>query len=172
MGPPPKPPVGLQLNRTARIVHRAFDEALGEVGGSLPVWLVLLNLKLHPDANQKTLADAVGVREATLTHHLNAMEKDELLTRRRDPKNRRIHIVELTKSGDALFLSLRDAAIAFDGRLRVGLAESDLVQFDRVLNLLVQNVGSPEEGPPWSGLADNSSVTRAKKSTPRSPNRK
>jgi hypothetical protein len=50
-----------------RIVTRAFGNAFSEAGGSLPVWLVLLNLKTRRLANQHELAEAVGVREATLT---------------------------------------------------------------------------------------------------------
>src|ERR1035437_4963471 len=45
MPPPARPPIGLQLTRTARSVSRAFDDALAEAGGSLPVWLVLISLK-------------------------------------------------------------------------------------------------------------------------------
>ena len=54
------------------------------------MWLVLLNLKTRRLANQRELAEAVGIREATLTHHLNAMEAGGLITRRRDTANRRI----------------------------------------------------------------------------------
>lgn len=147
-------PAGLHLTRVARVVSRAFDNALAEAGGSLPVWLVLLNLKISPRASQRELADAVGVREATLTHHLNAMEKDGLLTRRRDPGNRRIHIVELSEDGHALFLRLRDAAINFDGQLRQGLSETELGTLARLLDQLADNVGDPGDGPPWTGLAD------------------
>jgi MarR family transcriptional regulator for hemolysin len=35
----------------------------------------------------------VGVREATLTHHLNAMDTRGLITRTRDTANRRIHVI-------------------------------------------------------------------------------
>lgn len=98
MGPPPTP-IGLHLTRVAREVSRAFDDTLAEAGGSLPVWLVLLNLKIKPRASQRELAEAVGVREATITHHLNAMKKGGLLTRRRDQGNRRIHIVETSGAG-------------------------------------------------------------------------
>src|ERR1700733_14468526 len=98
--PAPFPlPIGLRLNQTARIVERAFDDALGEVGGTLPVWLIVLNLKIRKPANQRELAEAVGVREATLTHHLNAMEARGLLTRTRDAANRRVHVVALTNAG-------------------------------------------------------------------------
>ena len=85
--------------RAARLVRRAFDDALSQAGGSLPAWLVLLNLKIRLTVTQREVAEAVGIREATLTHHLNAMETDGLLTRRRDHNNRRIHVVELTDAG-------------------------------------------------------------------------
>jgi MarR family transcriptional regulator, transcriptional regulator for hemolysin len=141
---PRTPPIGLHLSAAARVVTRAFDDALGQAGGSMPVWLVLLNLKMRRQvANQRELAAAVGIREATLTHHLNAMESDGLLTRRRDPGNRRVHVVELTEAGEAAFARLRDAALAFDRRLRHGLDAAELAAFEAVLNRLAANVAPP-----------------------------
>jgi MarR family transcriptional regulator for hemolysin len=137
------------------VVGRAFDEALAEAGGSLPMWLVLLNVKTRRVANQRELAARVGIREATLTHHLNAMEADGLLTRRRDPDNRRIHVVELTEDGEAAFLRLRDAAVAFDRRLRAGISAEEIESLEGVLERLVANAGAPEAGsPPWAGLIE------------------
>src|SRR6266700_3083442 len=118
MPPPTRPPVGLRLARAARLVGRAFDDALAQAGGSVPVWLVLISLKSRRPRNQRQLADAVGIREATLTHHLNAMEAAGLIARHRDPANRRVHIVALTAAGDEKFLALRGAAAAFDQQLR------------------------------------------------------
>ncbi len=144
MPPPRTPPIGLHLSAAARVVTRAFDDALAEAGGSMPVWLVLLNLKVRRQvANQRELAAAVGIREATLTHHLNAMESDGLLTRRRDPGNRRVHVVELTDAGEAAFARLRDAALAFDRRLRHGLGAEELSAFEAVLDRLAANVAPP-----------------------------
>jgi MarR family transcriptional regulator for hemolysin len=149
-------PIGLRLTQAARAVGRAFDDALAEAGGSLPVWLILLNLKIRRPGTQRELADAVGIREATLTHHLNAMDADGLITRARDAANRRVHIVTLTEKGDQLFLALRAAAMAFDAKLRADLAESDLATLTTLLARLSANVGAPAEGgPPWGGLADH-----------------
>jgi MarR family transcriptional regulator for hemolysin len=147
MPPPRTPPIGLHLSAAARTVTRAFDEALSEAGGSLPVWLVLLNLKVRRTiANQRELAHAVGIREATLTHHLNAMESDGLLTRRRDTANRRVHVVELTEAGEAAFARLRDAAVAFDRRLRRGISAEELGAFERLLDRLAANVAAGDGG--------------------------
>ncbi len=137
---PDHAPVGMHLARVARETGRAFDAALDEAGGSLPVWLVLISLKSQRLANQRALAEAVGIQEATLTHHLNSMETKGLLTRRRDPANRRVHVVELTPEGDALFARLRTAAMAFDERLRAGLSAAELEQFEAVLDRLHDNV--------------------------------
>jgi MarR family transcriptional regulator, transcriptional regulator for hemolysin len=140
MDRPAREPLGLYLTRVSRTVSRAFDDALAAAGGSLPVWLVLISLKSGRLASQRELADAVGIQGATLSHHLNAMESAGLVTRRRDPRNRRLHLVELTTAGDALFSRLRDAAFAFDQRLRGGLSEHDVGQLEALLARLRENV--------------------------------
>ena len=140
MGRPGREPLGLHLTRVSRTVSRAFDDTLAEAGGSLPVWLVLISLKSRQLASQRELAEAVGIQGATLTHHLDTMESAGLVTRRRDPANRRLHLVELTPAGDALFLRLRDAAMTFDRRLRVGLADGEIDQLEALLTRLRDNV--------------------------------
>jgi len=143
MPKPERPPIGLQLARAAKSVSRAFDDALAEAGGSLPVWLVLISLKSQRLGNQRQLAEAVGIREATLTHHLNAMDAQGLVTRRRDPANRRVHLVELTEAGEAAFARLRDAAFAFNERLRRGFTEGDIAGLEEQLRRLEHNVAGP-----------------------------
>ena len=138
---PSTTPIGLALTRTAKLVSRAFDDTLADAGGSLPTWLVLLALKQHPSANQRQIAVAVGIQGATLTHHLNGMEADGLITRRRDPANRRVHQVQLTESGESLFHRLADAARAHDRRLRDGLTNAEIDTLAHLLGRLRRNVG-------------------------------
>jgi len=147
-------PIGLALAQAARTVSRAFDDALASAGGSLPIWLVLLNIKTRQLANQRELAEAVGIREATLTHHLNAMEADGLITRQRHPANRRIHVVALTAAGEDAFLRIREAAIAFDQQLRTGFADAELDALEGLLSRLSGNAGGMDGGLPWAGLAE------------------
>jgi MarR family transcriptional regulator, transcriptional regulator for hemolysin len=149
---PAQLPIGLQLNQVARSVGRAFDEALTQAGGSLPVWLVLLAMKSRPDGSQRDLAEVVGVREATLTHHLNSMEASGLITRRRDPANRRVHVVELTASGEHMFARLRTAAGEFDTTLRAGFDDADVSALSSLLTRLASNVGAAKQEPPWAQL--------------------
>ena len=138
--PPAGQPIGQHLTQTARLASRAFDAALAAAGGSLPVWLILISLKSQRLANQRKLAEAIGIQGATLTHHLNAMEADGLVTRHRNLTNRRVHIVEMTDAGEALFHRLRAAAIAFDRQLRAGIADDDVATLARLLDRLRDNV--------------------------------
>ena len=138
--PPHGPPIGLMLAQTAKAVSRAFDDALSAAGGSMPTWLILLTLKTRTIDNQRELADAVGIGGATLTHHLDNMERTGLVRRARDKDNRRIQRVDLTDAGEACFLRLREAAIDFDSQLRQGLTDRDITAGRRLLSALRANV--------------------------------
>jgi MarR family transcriptional regulator, transcriptional regulator for hemolysin len=144
-------PIGRLIASTAKALSRAFGEALAEAGGSEHVWLILLALKTSENANQRELAAAVGIQGATLTHHLNAMEGEGLVTRRRDPHNRRVHVVELTPAGEAAFQRMRSAAVEFDRRLRGDLPDEDLRRTVAVLEQLRANVTGGWAGPPREG---------------------
>jgi MarR family transcriptional regulator for hemolysin len=145
MGEPTTEPIGLQLTRTAKAVSRAFDDALAEVGGTLPTWLVLVSLKSRKHDAQRELAAAVGIEGPTLTHHLNRMEASGLVTRRRDPANRRVHRVELTEAGEATFARLLQAVLGFDERLRRGFTEGELTTLCDSLERLRTNAAAAVE---------------------------
>jgi MarR family transcriptional regulator, transcriptional regulator for hemolysin len=141
----PRYPIGLQLTSAARTVERSFEAVLADSGGSIPVWLVLLNLKLRRTANQRELAEALGVQASTLSIHLSQMERDGLVTRQREPADRRTHIVQLTAAGEAAFARIRSAAGAFDSTLRRGLSEEEIGQLEHLLGVLIANLSPAEE---------------------------
>jgi MarR family transcriptional regulator for hemolysin len=138
---PTTEPIGLDLTRTGRLLSRAFDDELVAAGASLPVWLVLTALKRGDHAMQRQLAAAVGIDDATLTHHLRRMEADGLVARHRAPDDRRNQVVELTAAGDALFGQLLGVVTGFDRRLRAGFGAEELAALRASLAHLRANVG-------------------------------
>src|SRR4051812_50212223 len=130
------PPIGLRLARTARTVTQAFERAMAEAGGSASMWQVLLLVRTQQWGNQSQMAEALGITGATLTHHLNAMEKQGLVRRWREESNRRVQRVELTPEGEAMFERLRGVALAHDARLREGFSEDELAQLAQLLERL------------------------------------
>src|SRR4051812_50160732 len=75
------PPLGLQPARPARGVSGAFDAALASGGGSPPAWLVLNALRASEWSSQRDLARALGIEGATLTRHLDRLERAGLVRR-------------------------------------------------------------------------------------------
>ena len=141
MPAPREEPIGRAMATTAKAVTRAFEQELGAAGGSQPVWLILLALKQQEWRTQHEVAAAVGIEGATLTHHLDRLAKAGLIARVRDPADRRAVRVELTDAGDALFIKLAQAAMAFDKRLREGLSDAEVDAFRQTLARLRANVG-------------------------------
>jgi MarR family transcriptional regulator for hemolysin len=139
-GPPIEEPIGRILDATARRASRAFDKQLAEAGGTRPGWLILVALKQRRWRTQQEIATAVGIEGPTLTHHLDAMEKAGLIERSRDREDRRAMRVELTDSGDKLFMQLAKAAVEFDQRLREGVSDKDLEVVRRVFTRMRANV--------------------------------
>jgi MarR family transcriptional regulator for hemolysin len=135
-GPPTEEPIGLYIQRIAKQLNRSFEAALAEVGGSVPTWLILVSLKSGRPETQRQLADAVGIKGATLTHHLEGLERTGLVARERDPANRRVQIVELTDEGEAAFQRMLGAALSFDAQLRDGLSEEELEKLRELLGRL------------------------------------
>lgn len=129
-------PIGLRLARTARTVSQAFERALAEAGGSAATWQVLLLVRTQNWSTQSAMARTLGITAATLTHHLNALERQGLVRRWREPDDRRSQRVELTDEGAALFDRLREVAVAHDARLRSGLSATELEQLAGLLDRL------------------------------------
>jgi MarR family transcriptional regulator for hemolysin len=131
-------PIGLRLTRTARTVSNAFERAMAEAGGSAATWQVLLLVRTQNWGTQSAMAEAMGVTAATLTHHLNGLERQGLVRRWREPGNRRNQHVELTEDGSALFARLREVAVAHDARLRDRLGEAGAEQLGALLDRLLE----------------------------------
>jgi MarR family transcriptional regulator for hemolysin len=69
------------------------------------------------------------------------MEATGLVTRTRDPANRRVHRVELTEAGVDAFSRLLEAVTTFDRTLRRGLSRAEVDHLDGLLARLRANVG-------------------------------
>jgi MarR family transcriptional regulator for hemolysin len=133
-------PIGLQLARTSKSVGRAFNDALGEAGGSLPVWLILTTLRGDAHASQHELARAIGIEGPTLTRHLDRMEADRLIRRRPHPSDRRKIQVEATAAGRQLVRRLRRVAEETERATLAGIPARDLAALRRVLSRIESNI--------------------------------
>ncbi len=85
------------LTRLAKQVYRRSNEDL--LGMHLRLLMTLSYLREHDGAPQQELAEALCMDANNVVLLLNELEELGHVTRRRDPDDRRRHLVELTTEG-------------------------------------------------------------------------
>lgn len=104
--------VGFIVNNTAKAFQKTFDlELRKNVGVTLSQWRVVASLVQQPGLTQKEIADKVGVEGATLVPIIDKMEKEGLLKRKPDSKDRRVNRIYLTQKADSLWNSMTECAL-------------------------------------------------------------
>jgi DNA-binding MarR family transcriptional regulator len=126
------------LEHLARVGRRAGESSLAP-GGLRPRHLIALRLlREGGPTSQQSLADSLSLDPSNVVGLLNDLEERELITRRRDPADRRRHIVALSFRGE------EELCLAYT---RLQLVEDDLFSAlsadDRatLYELLVRAVG-------------------------------
>lgn len=104
--------LGYLANRLARALARTLAGCLAPHGVSVGQWAVLLVLWAQDGQSQKQLSRGVAVEAATMVRSLDRMERDGLVRRVRNPRDRREFRVHLTENGQALRDVLVPCAVA------------------------------------------------------------
>ena len=95
----PSGPIAALVTRLAKLFYRrSSDEVLGM---SLRHFVTLSYLRDHPRLAQQVLDDVLCMGPNNLVLLLNELEAEDLVARRRDPVDRRRHLVDLTPAGEA-----------------------------------------------------------------------
>jgi len=94
---------------------------------------VLRSAAREEGLSQRELATRVRVEGPTLVRHLDRMEHDGLVVRRRDERDRRVVRVCLTEAGRARHAELRVVAADLDGQLRSLLTADEARTLERLL---------------------------------------
>lgn len=115
-------------NRSVLTVYRPLLEPLGLTH---PQYLVMLALWGEAPMSVKAIAEAIQLDSATLSPLLKRLESAGLITRRRDPRDERTLLIDLTEAGWALRRQAEQIPPAVVRRLGVSLA--DLEELREVL---------------------------------------
>jgi MarR family transcriptional regulator for hemolysin len=126
-------PLGRQLAITGRIVRERFDAFLNQHDASLTTWVVLRSVEHEDGLSQRELAARISIESPTLVKHLDRLEAEGLVVRRRDDQDRRVTRVSLTDAGHRRFAELREVATHADAQLRSLLHDDEIAILEHAL---------------------------------------
>ena len=84
--------------------------------------------------SQQALLEELGVDPSVLVTILNDLEHEDLAQRRRDPADRRRHIVEISGRGRTLLARLATAIEAVEAELFAGFNDSEVETLHQLLS--------------------------------------
>lgn len=131
------------LARHGTVTNIRMRQALGVTGLTPRHAVALMNLDDNGPMGQQALIEALAVDPSVLVAILNDLERDGLAERRRDPADRRRHIVEMTAAGADALTKVQEALTAMERELCSGLDEEEIVQLYGLLSRI--NTSAEEE---------------------------
>lgn len=125
--------VGYRVNYAAKLFARVLYACLKRHGVMPGQWGTLMHLWAHDGQPQKDLAAHTGVDDATMVRTLDRMERDGLVRRVRNARDRRQINVFLTEKGRGLCDSCIPCAIAGNEAATRDFSEAEVAQLDDFL---------------------------------------
>jgi len=121
-----------------------YQETMRRAKCSLPqgtVWLLGRLAKSGP-TRLSEIAATLGVDNSTLTPQVQRLERDGLIVRKVDTRDRRAALLQVTRSGRAVLARLHRTRAEMFNEILAGWSERDRAQAAKVLNRLAEQLDS------------------------------
>ncbi len=132
-----------RLTRLAKLVYRRSSEEV--LGMTLRHFVTLSYLREHPRLPQQDLDGVLCIGANNLVLLLNELEAADLVERRRDPVDRRRHLVGLTRTGEAALLRAEAAQEKIEDGIFATLTPAERASLH---HLLARALAAGEPSPP------------------------
>lgn len=136
--------------KLGRITMHRFTEALEPFGIRPRHVAALIELRDSGELTQQMLCGQLHLDPTNLVAILNELEQRGYATRRRDPEDRRRHIVEVSKKGIALIEEVSHVMDGVEDELLDGLEPARRKQLEGLLASIWERSGGYEA---WSQVA-------------------
>src|SRR3954449_2319258 len=137
----------LLLIKLGRITMHRFTEALEPFGIRPRHVAALIELRDRGELTQQSLCSQLHLDPTNLVAILNELEQRGYATRRRDPADRRRHIVEVSKKGIAVIDKVTEVMDGVEDELLDGFSAAERERFASLLAAVWDRAGGYEA---WS----------------------
>src|SRR5438874_9168964 len=134
----------LLMIKLGRITMHRFTEALEPFGIRPRHVAALIELRDHGQLTQQSLCGQLHLDPTNLVAILNELERRGFATRRRDPEDRRRHLVEVSNKGIALIEKVSEVMDGVEEELLEGLDPPEREQVEGLLTSIWERSGGYE----------------------------
>src|SRR3954466_13766405 len=134
----------LLMIKLGRITMHRFTEALEPFGIRPRHVAALIELRDRGELTQQSLCGQLHLDPTNLVAILNELEDRGYATRRRDPEDRRRHLVEISKKGSAVIEKVSKVMDGVEDELLAGLDPDEREQLDALLTSVWERSGGYE----------------------------
>lgn len=134
--------IAVYINILNSRIKKCFFDKLQENGINMTPeqYLVMDILWGEQSISQQKIADIINKDKNSVTKFIDSLEKNNLVRRSIDSKDRRINRIELTDEGMALEKTSTELAIGFMNETINGIDPKDLDTFVKVLQRISNNL--------------------------------
>ena len=140
----------LLMIKLGRITMHRFSEALEPFGIRPRHVAALIELRDRGELTQQSLCGQLHLDPTNLVAILNELEQRGYATRRRDPEDRRRHLVEVSKKGLAVIEKVSEVMDGVEADLLEGFEPAEREHFEALLTSIWERAGGYEA---WSQVA-------------------
>ena len=134
---------GFMLAQLGRAVTRRYRSAMAPIGLNPRETAALVQLRDAGAVSQQALGTTLDIDASNLVVLLNDLEVEGLISRRRDPEDRRRHVVEITAAGTALVDEVMRTAELVEDQFFASLDEDERVTLRELLCRVAQSTDDP-----------------------------
>jgi DNA-binding MarR family transcriptional regulator len=134
----------LLMIKLGRITMHRFTEALEPFGIRPRHVAALIELRDRGELTQQTLCGQLHLDPTNLVGILNELEERGFATRRRDPEDRRRHLVEVSKKGIAVIEKVSEVMDGVEAELLEGFEPAERAQLEGLLTSVWERSGGYE----------------------------
>src|SRR3954449_9893046 len=131
----------LLLIKLGRITMHRFTEALEPFGLRPRHLAALIELRDRGELTQQSLCGQLHLDPTNLVAILNELEQEGYATRRRDPEDRRRHLVEVSRKGVAVIDKVSEVMDGVEDELLGGLDAAEREQLEGILTSIWERSG-------------------------------
>jgi DNA-binding MarR family transcriptional regulator len=131
---------GPLIHDTARLLRKRFEARGREMGLSSAQWRLLIRLLRGGATTQARLAELLEVEPISVSRLVDRMAAAGWVERRRDPKDRRVHIVVPTEKAQAAMPEIRAFANLVYADATDGIPAEDRNRMIATLQRIVDNL--------------------------------